>query len=217
MPATAGAAKAGFPWLSLALGGSSIVESILGKLLFGPPKSVRRLTKQVAAKGSELITNPGYGPDVISAIFGKNFENIRGQGKNVRQATTESFGRAGMLGTGAELAATRKNAWQNENLVTEAMRDLLISGEAKKSSDIALATQMLGQATGSAQAMQGEGPALTEMLLNAVLMGQRNKGALRDQDWQEMFDLYGGVESRGEFQGVLPTWMQPGAGPRTNF
>ena len=192
------AAAAFNPWLAAALGGSSILEAVIKKLFFGPPKSVRRLQKQVAEKGSELIAKPGYGEDVIAAIFGKNFENVRGQGKNVRQATTEAAGRAGMLGTGAELSMGRKNAWQNENLVTEAMRDLLISSEAKKSSDIALATQMLGAATGSAQATMGEGPAITDLLINAMLMSQR-QAAMKQNDWRDIFDLYGGARSRGMF------------------
>lgn len=199
--AAAGAATASaFPWGSVAMAGSSILEAIINKLFFGPPKGVRGLAKDVARKGRELIAKPGYSEEAIRAIFGKNFENIRGQGKNLRQGQTEAYGRAGMLGTGSELAAGRKSAWQNENLVTEAMRDLLITGEAKKSSDIQLATQMLGAASGAGAQMQGEGPAITEMLINAMLMNQnKKKAALSDNDWAELFDSYGAAKARGTF------------------
>lgn len=200
MPAAAAAgaaAGAAFPWATVAMAGSSILESIINKLFFGPPPGVRGLAKDVAKKGRELIAHPGYTDEAIRAIFGKGFENVRAQGKNVRQSQTEAYGRAGMLGTGAELAAGRKSAWQNENLVTEAMRDLLIAGEAKKSSDIQLATQMLGAASGAGAQMQGEGPAITEMLINAMLMNQRKQPALRETDWSEMFDSYGAAKNRG--------------------
>jgi hypothetical protein len=197
MPAAA-AAKFN-PWTALALGGSSILEALINKLFFGPPKEVRRATKQAATKASELLSKPGYSQEAIQAIFGKNFENVRGQGKNVRQSTTEALGRAGALGTGTDVAMARKNAWSNENLVTEAMRDLLIAGEAKKSSDIALAGNLLGTSAQTAQLGMGEGPALTEGLLTAILMGQKNKPALGQTDWDEIFNQYGSIAGRGTF------------------
>ena len=178
MAATGAAAFS--PWAAVALGGASLLESILG-LIFKKKQSkdVKGFQRETTAKGRELMAHPGFDQAAIDAIFGKNFENVRAQGKNVRESTTGTLGRAGMLGTGTETGAARKNAWSNENLVTEAMRDLLITGEAKKSSDIALATQMFGAVSGAdvqQQAMgQGQGPALSEMLMMAMLMGGSGK------------------------------------------
>ncbi|MDO8348663.1 MAG: hypothetical protein Q7T30_00385, partial [Planctomycetota bacterium] len=68
------------------------------------------------------------------------------------------------------------------------------------SSDIALATQMFGTVSGAdvqQQAMgQGQGPALTEMLMMAMLMGKGGKG-----------------KSALESEVMLPWFLQPGAPP----
>jgi len=186
----------------LVMSGASLLESILGQLFKKKQsKDVKGFQRETTAKGRELMARPGFDQATLDAIFGKSFENIRAQGKGVRESTTGTLGRAGMLGTGAEVGAARKNAWSNENLVTEAMRDLLITGEAKKSSDIALATQMFGAVSGAdvqQQAMgQGQGPALTEMLMMAMLMGQgKQKSA---------------IDASGEV--AVPWWMQAGAPP----
>jgi hypothetical protein len=102
-----------------------------------------------------------------------------------------------MLGTGTEMKMAKENAWSNENLVTEAMRDLLITGEAKKSSDIALANQLFQSVSGAdvqQQAMgQGQGPALTEMLMSAILMGKmgKQKSAIGDDPEQIIRNIFG--------------------------
>jgi len=178
------------------MAGSSLLESILGQLFKKKQsKDVKAFQKETTAKGRELMASPGFSQEEIDAIFGKSFENVRAQGKGVRESTTGTLGRAGMLGTGAETGAARKNAWSNENLVTEAMRDLLITGEAKKSADIALATQMFGVASGAdvqQQAMgQGQGPALSEMLMMAMLMGGKKKSALGEDPMDIMRNLTG--------------------------
>ena len=204
MPGVAAAGAAAFnPWLGVALGGASLLESILGQIFKKKQsKDVKAFQRETTAKGRGLLADPGFDEATLQAIFGKNFENVRAQGKGVRESTTGTLGRAGMLGTGTEVKAAKENAWSNENLVTEAMRDLLITGEAKKSSDIALANQMLGTVGGmdaNQQAMgQGQGPALTEMLMMALLMGKGGKGK-------------SALDSSSEVE--LPAWLMPGAAP----
>lgn len=205
------------PLTILAMGGSSILEAIINKLLNQQSKDVRGLTKDVARKGRQLLANPGFDESTLQAIFGKNFENVRAQGKNVRESTTGTLARAGMLGTGTETKAAQENAWSNENLVTEAMRDLLVTGEAKKSSDIALATQMLGASSGAAQSQGGQGPALTEMLLSAILMGKMGKkSAIGEEPAEIMRNLFGdfsfSTPGQGPGGGLVPAnWLTSGA------
>jgi len=202
------------PLTILAMGGSSILEAIINKLLNQQPKDVRGLTKDVARKGRQLLAKPGFDQATIDAIFGKNFENVRGQGKAARESTTETLGRAGMQGSGTEMKMSKENAWSNENLVTEAMRDLLITGEAKKSSDIALATNMLGASSGSAQSQQGQGPALTEMLMSAILMSKmgKQKSAIGDEENEIVRNLFGDYSFSG--QTAIPSYMTQ---PRTTW
>ena len=226
MPATAAAATAAagagtaaaFPWSLIAMGGSAILEAIMASL-FGPSKEMRRATKAAAGKASELIAKPGYDQNVLDSIFGKNFENIRGQARTMGAQREETFSRAGMSGTGAAIKAARSDAWSNENLVTEAMRDLLITGEAKKQASYQSAASLLGAATGASAQQQGQGPALTEMVMTALLLGKMGKKPAVTPDeiptlggnyggWQGMFDNYSQAQSRTGGAGFLPyNWL----------
>lgn len=202
----------------LSMGGSAILEAIMASL-FGPGKEMRRATKAAAGKASELIAKPGYDEDVLDAIFGKNFENIRGQKRTMDVQREETFGRAGMSGTGAAIKAARSDAWSNENLVTEAMRDLLITGEAKKQASYASAANLLGAATGASSLQQGQGPALTEMVMSALLLGKMGKKPAVTPDeipllgqgqggWQDMFSNISLAKSRTAGSGFLPyNWL----------
>ena len=177
-----------FPWAALAMGGAAIFESLFGKE--GVSKEFKSATSKASSKASELFDSTGFDKRLLAAIFGENFENIRAQKAAGDVARTETFNRAGMGGTGAAIKAGRQDAWSNERLVSEAMRDLLITGEAKKSSDIALGGQLLQAASGAEQTKygtQGEGPALTEALMTALLLGMKKpgKGAAIDQSGLE--------------------------------
>lgn len=191
----------GTPWTAIALGGTAILEALFGELF--KPKGMKKFQNEAVAKGRSLLASPGYGQDVINAIFGRGFENIKLGGKAVRDQTTEAYSRQGMAGTGSELKAQRENMWSNQRLVTEAMRDLLISSEAKKSSDIALAGQLLGTVSGSAAGQQG--PAISEYVLNAILQGMMKPKAAVDgpngggEGWLEIFNNYGAIKDRGSF------------------
>jgi hypothetical protein len=191
----------GTPWTAIALGGTAILEALFGELF--KPKGMKKFQNETVAKGRSLLASPGYGQDVINAIFGRGFENIKLGGKAVRDQTTEAYSRQGMAGTGSELKAQRENMWSNQRLVTEAMRDLLISSEAKKQSDIALATQMLGTVSGSAAGQQG--PAISEYVLSAILQGMMKPKAAVDgpngggEGWLEIFNNYGAIKDRGNF------------------
>jgi hypothetical protein len=184
--------------LGAIMAGGSLLESILGQIFKKKQsKDVKAFQRETTAKGRGLLADPGFDEATLQAIFGKNFENVRAQGGAVRESTTGTLGRAGMLGTGTEMKMAKENAWSNENLVTEAMRDLLITGEAKKSSDIALANQLFQSVSGAdvqQQAMgQGQGPALTEMLMTALLMGKmgKQKSAIGDDPEQIIRNIFG--------------------------
>ena len=158
-----------FPWIAVALAGSTIIDALLSNKKY--PPEIEKLLKSLGIKANDLINSEGYTQDEINALFGKEYENVRTQGKNVRDATTGILSRAGMLGTGTEAAMGQKNAWENENLVTNAMRDMVIAKGAKKSQDQALATQMAQTAVGADVSRVEKGPQLTELVALLGMMG----------------------------------------------
>jgi hypothetical protein len=181
-----------FPWAALAIAGSSLLDALLANRKY--PPEIEALLKSLGQQGLSLSKSPGYSEGEISALFGKNYENVRAQGKNVRQGTTEAYGRAGMLGTGAELAAGRKSAWDNENLVTNAIRDMVIANATKKQQDLSLATQIAGAGVGADVSRVNKGPALTDIATMIAMMSMGNDskklGALGDEVMTLSKDLY---------------------------
>jgi len=163
-----------FPWAAVAVAGSALLDALLANRKY--PPEIEALLKSLGQQGLSLSRSPGYSEGEISALFGKNFENVRAQGKNVRQGTAEAYGRAGMLGTGAELSAGRKGAWENENLVMNAIRDMTIANASKKQQDIALATQIAGVGTGADVSRVNKGPALTDIATMFAMMSMGNEG-----------------------------------------
>jgi len=158
-----------FPWIAVALGASTLIDSLLSNKKY--PPEIENLLKSLGIQGNKLMNSEGYTQQEIEALFGKGYENVRTQGKNVRESTTGTLARAGMLGTGTEVGMAQKNAWENENLVTNAIRDMVIAKGQKKSQDQALATQMAQTAVGAEAGRVEKGPQLTELVALLGMMG----------------------------------------------
>jgi len=195
---------AGFPWTAVALAGTSILEAILGGL--NKPKGQKKFTEEAITTGRGLLRSPGYSQDVINAIFGKDFGNIRAGQEATSNQITEMYGRQGMVGTGSEMKAQKENMWANQRLVAEAMRDLLIASEGKKQSDIALAGQLLGVTTGASQAAAGGAPPLTELLVTGLTMDAQKKSM---QQWQDYLDILKQSSTSGWQQGAAAGALFP--------
>jgi len=184
-----------FPWAAVAVAGSALLDALLAGRGKKYPPEIEALLKVLGQQGLSLAQSPGYSEEEIAALFGKDFENIRAQGRNVRQQTTEAYGRAGMLGTGAELSAGRKSAWANENLVANAIRDMTIAKGAKKQQDLSLATQILGAGVGADVSRVNKAPGFTDIATMFAIMGMGDgggdkTGALGDDVMTLSKDLY---------------------------
>jgi hypothetical protein len=137
------------------------------------------LLKSLSGKGLELAQGRGFDPRAVTAMYGKDFENVRAGGRATREATTETLGRAGMLGTGASIKAARKDAWQNENLVVNAIRDVFIANEEQKLKQISLAQGILGGGVGAeVNRPRNEFPDLGSMVTMMYLLDQGKQPAI---------------------------------------
>lgn len=181
-----------FPWAAVVVAGSALLDALLANRKY--PPEIEALLKSLGQQGLSLSRSPGYSEGEISALFGKNYENVRAQGKNVRQGTTEAYGRAGMLGTGAELSAGRKSAWDNESLVTNAIRDMVIANASKKQQDLSLATQIAGAGVGAETSRVNKGPVFSDIATMFAMMSMggddQKMGALGDEVMTLSKDLY---------------------------
>lgn len=161
-----------FPWIAVALLGSSLIEGLLAS---NKNTQLKKLRDVLAQRGIDLASSPGYSEAAKKAIFGTNFGKIRGQQRAVQKQTNEGLARAGMAGTSAAVTAGQENAWSNEALVSQSLRDLLLANEQKVSSDIQTASGILGQGAATAGAFQKQAPPLTEALTSALMMSALNK------------------------------------------
>lgn len=158
-----------FPWIALAMGASSLLDAMLSNKKY--PPELEALLKSIQMQGNQLVNGPGLTQEEIGALFGKEYENVRGQGKNVRESTTSTLSNMGMSKTGTAVKASQQNSWENENLVTNAIRDMVIAKKNAKMQDMSLATQMAQTATGAEVNRQEKGPDLTSLVGLMAMMG----------------------------------------------
>jgi hypothetical protein len=162
-------------WMAISMGASTLLDALLSNKRY--PKEMEAFIRQLSVRGNELLNSPGFSTEEVAALFGKEFENVRGQGKNVRESTAATLGAAGMSGTGTAVKAAQQDAWANENLVTNAIRDVLIAKKAAKQQDQALATQMAQTAVGAEAGRVEKGPDFTGMVTTLAMMGMFDQPA----------------------------------------
>ena len=81
--------------------------------------------EQAIARPEEAEVGGGsYVDELMSAIFGEGFENIRGVGGRSREAVYDTLAREGLLGTGASQDVAKEMAWQTERGITDLTRDM---------------------------------------------------------------------------------------------
>ena len=76
--------------------------------------------------GAVTPTAPEAGTDwlenLMSGLFGKGFETVRGIGGRTRESVFDTLARQGLMGTGAAKGVSEDIAWQTERGITDLMR-----------------------------------------------------------------------------------------------
>ncbi len=65
-----------------------------------------------------------YVDELMSSLFGKGFETIRGVGGRSQEAVYDMLARQGLLGTGAAKDVAGEMAWQTERGITDLVREM---------------------------------------------------------------------------------------------
>lgn len=77
-------------------------------------------------------TQGSYIDELMSAVFGSEFENIRGLGGRTRESMFDFLAREGLLGTGAARDIAQETAWQTEKGITDLTRQMMQWREAEE-------------------------------------------------------------------------------------
>ena len=137
---------------------------------FKYPPEMQALMDLLLSRGKEFMgLTPGYSQAAQDKMFGRGFENVRGQETGQRQALESGLSRQGMLGTGAGQGMLNDLSWQTEGNVTNLARDLFIGNEEKKKQDLL-------DYTTAAQSVLGGGMGY-QQLLEAINSARRGEGS----------------------------------------
>lgn len=139
-----------------------------------PPELMDLYGQLIGRAGGLLNREPGIPDDVLNLMFGKNFENVRGQEAGTREQILNNLSSQGMLGTGAGMEALNKNAWNTEGNVGNIKRDLAIYESQKELEDLLSQTDM-------ANKLFGTGAGFNQAL-EAMNAGRRGEG----MQWMNM-------------------------------
>jgi len=134
------------------------------------PPEMQALMDLLLARGKEFMgLTPGFSQEAQDKMFGRGFENIRGQEAGQRTGMEQGLSRQGMLGTGAGQGMLNDLSWQTEGNVANLARDLFVGNEVKKKQDLL-------DYTSAAQGILGSGMGF-EQLLEAVNASRRGEGS----------------------------------------
>ena len=67
-------------------------------------------------------TDTGWIDNLMTGIFGKEFETLRGIGGRTRESVFDTLARQGLMGTGAAKGVAEDIAWQTERGISDVMR-----------------------------------------------------------------------------------------------
>jgi len=110
------------------------------------PPEMLEYYKMMMARGKDLLGMPvGYTKDMINSMYGKNFETLRGREAAQREGATRLLSREGALGTGEGREVLSDVAWNTEDAIANALRDIFIESEKQKKTDILNYTQMANE------------------------------------------------------------------------
>ena len=170
--------KTGIPYIEGAIGTCQCTQAIsdwkekkggtLGEYTY--PPEMQALMDLLLSRGKDLMGMPtGYSQEAQDKMFGRGFENIRGQETGQRAGMEQGLSRQGMLGTGAGQGMLNDLSWQTEGNVANLARDLFVGNETKKKQDLL-------DYTNAAQGILGGGMGF-EQLLEAINASRRGEGS----------------------------------------
>jgi hypothetical protein len=131
---------------------------------------MQALMDLLLSRGKEFMgLTPGYSQEAQDKMFGRGFENVRGQETGQRKALETGLSRQGMLGTGAGQGILNDLSWETEGNVANLARDLFIGNEEKKKQDLL-------DYTTAAQSVLGGGMNF-QSLLESINSARRGEGS----------------------------------------
>jgi hypothetical protein len=163
--------KSEFPYIAGAIGTCQCTQAIadwkakkgseggdLGEYQY--PAGMQELMTMLLDRGKSVY---GYDPKAIEAMFGRGFENVRGQEAGMGERLTRTLGSQGMLGTGTAVEQRNDLGFGTEKNINDLARDIMIKNEEQKRADTELSSSILGRGMGF------------EQLLEAINSGRRGE------------------------------------------
>lgn len=160
--------KTGIPYIEGAIGTCQCTQAIsdwkagqsgsLGEYQY--PAGMQELMTMLLNRGKNVY---GYDPKAIEAMFGRGFENVRGQEAGGRERLNRTLQSQGMLGTGTAIDANNELSFGTEKNINDLARDIMIKNEEQKRADTELSSSILGRGMGF------------EQLLEAINSGRRGE------------------------------------------
>lgn len=147
------------------------------------PPELRALYEKLMGRAGEFLgRRPGFSDAAMRAMFGRDFEKIRGVGGRGREEMMDWLASEGLIGTGAGVGIPQAQAWKTEKAIGDLKRDLMLGQEEQIREDLLGFTEaaqgLFGTGMGFTQiaeainaARRGEGTEALEMLLR-LLLGQ---------------------------------------------
>jgi len=132
-----------------------------------PPEMMELYNALIGRGGEFMGRRPGYSDAVMRAMFGQDFEKIRGVGGAERERMYDLMGREGLLGTGAVQDIGQQRAWATERNIGDLMRQLAVGQEEKKTEDLLRFTE-------AAQGIFGQGMGFHQ-IMEAINAGRRGE------------------------------------------
>ncbi len=128
---------------------------------YAPPAGLEDLMTMLLGRTKSLY---GYDPKAIEAMFGRGFENVRGQEVGQRERLNRTLQSQGMLGTGTAVEQGNDLGFGTETAINNLARDIMIKNEEQKRADTELSSSILGRGLGF------------EQLIEAINAGRRGEG-----------------------------------------
>jgi len=133
------------------------------------PSEMQNYYKMLMGRGTDLLGMPlGLTQEEQDAMFGKGFENVRGQEGSMQNELTSWLQSMGALGTGTELEQRGKASRGIQENISDLMRDILMYNSERKKSDLL-------DYTGASQSIFGQGMDYNQ-IMEAINAARRGEG-----------------------------------------
>lgn len=148
------------------------------------PAEMQNFYNMLIGRGTDMLNMPlGITPEEEAAMFGKDFEKVKGQEGGMQNDLTSWLQTMGALGTGTELEQRGKVSRGIQENISDLMRDLLIYGSERKKSDLL-------DYTGAASGLFGQGMNYNQIqeAINAARRGESDRALML------LLQMWGGLK-----------------------